>query len=313
VVYLHEILGYTFIAIPSMPITIVGIAVSLYLGFKSRSAYQRWWEACTEWASIRSGSRNWANFVFDIIHAEDKDLDPAVRRELIDRHLAWVNALAYMLREKSRLKASHATRIFNHRRVFAETEFHQHPDSFRRYLSDQEAQRLSELGNSPTYLMRWQSARIGALFREGFLDSYRLGNFMTLIDALSKSQGTCERIKNTPFPRQIANFGLMFSWVFIILLPLAMVDVFEMETARVNMEALLAHEYMFTMVPFTVLISWIFFTMEKVSDSVEDPFEGGVNDVPISALCRTIEIELKQMTGSDDVPARLEPVDGVLY
>ena len=79
------------------------------------------------------------------------------------------------------------------------------------------------------------------------------------------------------------------------------------------MEGLLAHEYMFTMVPFTVLISWIFFTMEKVSDSVEDPFEGGVNDVPISALCRMIEIELKQMLGSDDVPAPLEPIDGVLY
>ena len=53
--------------------------------------------------------------------------------------------------------------------------------------------------------------------------------------------------------------------------------------------------------------------MEKVGDSVEDPFEGGVNDVPISTLCRMIEIELKQMSGSDDVPALLEPVDGVLY
>ena len=42
IVYLHEIRGYTFISIPIMPVTIIGIAVSLYLGFKSRSAYQRW-------------------------------------------------------------------------------------------------------------------------------------------------------------------------------------------------------------------------------------------------------------------------------
>jgi putative membrane protein len=136
---------------------------------------------------------------------------------------------------------------------------------------------------------------------------------MEIIDSLLRTQGACERIKNTPFPRQIANFGLVFTWIFIILLPLALVDAFERETALHHMGSLLAHEYMFTMVPFTVLISWIFFTMEKVSDSVEDPFEGGVTDVPISTLCRVIEIDLKQMAGSEDVPAPLEPVDGVLY
>ena len=80
-----------------------------------------------------------------------------------------------------------------------------------------------------------------------------------------------------------------------------------------GLPTLLSHEYMFTLVPLSVLISWTFFLMEKVSDSVSDPFEGGVADVPISALCRTIEIELGQMVGADDLPAPFEPVDGVLY
>ena len=48
IVYLYEIRGYTYIGIPMMPITIVGIAVSLYLGFKSTSAYNRWWYENTE-------------------------------------------------------------------------------------------------------------------------------------------------------------------------------------------------------------------------------------------------------------------------
>ena len=52
---------------------------------------------------------------------------------------------------------------------------------------------------------------------------------------------------------------------------------------------------------------------QQVSDTVEDPFEGGITDVPISAICRNIEIELSQMVGADDLPERLEPVDGVLY
>lgn len=313
IVYLHEILGYTFIAIPMAPITIVGIAVSLYLGFKSTSAYSRWWEARKLWGKIITDSRSWAFYVFNLVYAEDKELDPAVRRELIDRHLAWVNALAHTLRSSTRLKESRATHIFDRRKIFADADFHQHPGRYRRYLSEQEAQEIADFSNTPLQILRRQSDRLRDLARDGFLDSYRHVKLMSLIDSLLLSQGGCERIKNTPFPRQIANFGQAFTWAFILLLPLGLVDIFEAKTQFLQLGTLLTHEYMFTMVPFTVLISWIFFIMEKVSDSVEDPFEGGVNDVPISALCRIIEIELGQMVGADDLPEPLEPVDGVLY
>jgi putative membrane protein len=70
---------------------------------------------------------------------------------------------------------------------------------------------------------------------------------------------------------------------------------------------------MFTLVSFAMLISWVFYMMERVSDSSEDPFEGGVNDVPVSAMCRSIEIDLKQALGEENIPAMHEPVDEVLY
>ena len=53
--------------------------------------------------------------------------------------------------------------------------------------------------------------------------------------------------------------------------------------------------------------------MEKVSDNVGDPFEGGVNDVPISTWRRTIEIESMLTSGPDDVPAPIESIGGVVY
>lgn len=43
--------------------------------------------------------------------------------------------------------------------------------------------------------------------------------------------------------------------------------------------------------------SWVFFTMEGVGDASEDPFERSMNDVPMNALCRTIERDLRQMLG----------------
>lgn len=137
---------------------------------------------------------------------------------------------------------------------------------------------------------------------------------MDVLAKLNARQGTCDRIKNTPFPRQIAHFGSIFTWIFVSLLPLTFLDVFEAETKSHYLSTILAHEYMYTLVPFTVLISWVFLMMEKISDSTEDPFEGGVHDVPVSALCRFIEIDIKQAMGDKkDVPPSLETVDGVLY
>ena len=53
--------------------------------------------------------------------------------------------------------------------------------------------------------------------------------------------------------------------------------------------------------------------MELVGEYSENPVEGRYNDVPISALSRTIEIDLRQMLGETEVPEPLEPIDGILY
>ena len=287
---------------PILPVTTIGIAVSLYLGFKSTSAYNRWWEARMIWGGIINDSRNWANHVCNLIYDEEKEPDPDLIKEFIDRHLAWVNALAHQLRRPTRLKASRYTYAFDHRRIFEDRDFHQNSESYQRFLSAAELQYVSSYANPATHILRRQGDRLREILRDGLLDNYRHVQMMSILENCYQAQGKCERIKNTPFPRQIADFGLLFTWTFIFLLPLAFVGVFESSSQTLKLSELVSHEYMFTLVPFTVLISWMFFLMEKVSDSTEDPFEGGVTDVPVSALCRTIEIDLKQMAGAKKVP-----------
>ena len=61
------------------------------------------------------------------------------------------------------------------------------------------------------------------------------------------------------------------------------------------------------------VVTWVFVSMEGIGDSSEDPFERSMNDVPMNALCRTIEIDLRQMLRETDLPEP-EPVhDGILY
>ena len=65
-------------------------------------------------------------------------------------------------------------------------------------------------------------------------------------------------------------------------------------------------------VPVAFLVSLVFLMIETMSRYLQDPFENKVTDTPMNALCRTIEINLRQLLGETDLPEKLEPVDGVL-
>lgn len=65
-------------------------------------------------------------------------------------------------------------------------------------------------------------------------------------------------------------------------------------------------------VPFFTIIAWVFNTMEVVGDTSENPFENSVNDVPLTAICRVIEIDLRDMLGETNLPQRVQPVNSVL-
>ena len=58
--------------------------------------------------------------------------------------------------------------------------------------------------------------------------------------------------------------------------------------------------FIWAAVPFCVVVSWIFHTMERIGRVGENPFEGSANDVPISTMARALEIELRHVLGEDD-------------
>lgn len=51
---------------------------------------------------------------------------------------------------------------------------------------------------------------------------------------------------------------------------------------------------------------WIFHTVERIGRVTENPFEGSVNDIPITTISRGIEIDLRQVIGGD--PESISPL-----
>lgn len=54
----------------------------------------------------------------------------------------------------------------------------------------------------------------------------------------------------------------------------------------------------------TFFIPIIFVAIEKTSILMQDPFENRPMDTPVTDLATTIEINLKQMIGDEDIPIK---------
>ncbi len=293
------------ISIPFLPLSTIGIAVAFYVGFKNSQSYDRFWEARKIWGSIVNLSRTWSNQVLSYLTSlpgqqpNASGQVQAIQQALIYRHVAWVNALRIQLRRTTIVDRENLSYV-------PDLKLQNDRDCTEQIGTFLEAgEYLEVIGkvNTATQLLRNQGEALKQLHAQGLLDDFRHIDLMQTLKELYNQQGACERIKNTPFPRQYAFFSSVFVWIFVLLLPLGLVS----EFAKLD-----AQNSWWLAVPFSVLISWIFTTIEIVGDNSEDPFENYINDVPMSALCRTIEIDLREMLGETHLPPKVQPVDDIL-
>lgn len=310
VVYAFHFLEHNNInmSIPFLPLSTIGIAVAFYIGFKNNSSYDRFWEGRKIWGGIVNYSRTWGNQVMGYITNYRANVDHneeeinAIKKKLIYRHIAWLNALRMQLRQPTSFSIKHPKSVRSLGEGSAERKHWD--EEVGEFLNNEEYQILIDKKNTATHLIRQQGEDLKKLMHEsGLIDDFRHMNMMASLEEFYNLQGKCERIKNTPFPRQYAYFSGIFTWIFVLLLPFGMVGEF----------AKMGHSTVWLTIPFCILISWVFSTMESVGDTSEDPFEGFINDVPMTALCRTIEIDLREMLGETDLPPKIKPVKDVLY
>jgi putative membrane protein len=62
----------------------------------------------------------------------------------------------------------------------------------------------------------------------------------------------------------------------------------------------------------SALLGFMFLALDRIGRDLEDPFEGTVHDVPMQAIARTIEIDLRQMVGASPTEGAIPIEDGVL-
>jgi len=306
----YFVVGAKCFFVPWQPVLLVGTALAFYLGFKNNASYDRLWEARKIWGAIINNSRSFAAMVLGFVtnlHAPDsvseKELH-AIKRRLIFRHLAWLTCLRYQLRTPRKWEHTEETERFNKYFPNLKTpELHVKMDEvLQEFLSAEEMADLEGKSNKATQVLTAQTLDLQHLRERGLLDDFRHMELQKFVSMMYDEQGKSERIKNFPFPRQYATVPLLLIKFMSFLLPFALIEDFEK----------VGPNFVWMIIPFNGIVTWVFILMEMIGDYSENPFEGTYNDVPISNISRTIEIDLKEMLREAKIPEPLQPVDGML-
>jgi putative membrane protein len=288
---LYQLAGWHALALPWPVLAMLGTAASFIVGFKNAQTYGRTAEGQQIWSAITASSRYWGLISRDFPVAGDAG------RALVNRHLAWLTAVRYQLREPRVWEA--ATHKQNAEYQDGQFTVAEHvvplQTALEHYLPRGDVAALMQQGGVPMALMAQQSASVRDLYTRQELAVLHYTEMQKTLKDFIDQHARAERLKNFPYPRQYAIVNTLFVWSFALLLPLGLVK-----------------DYAWLAVPCSVLLGWMYVALDQVGESTDNPFEGGANDVPITHLCGIIACDLRTLLGECNVPPVPVPAGAIV-
>lgn len=177
------------------PFTVLGVALSIFLGFRNNAAYERWWEARKLWGQLVFEIRNFARAVQALVPEDSGEIRP-----LLMESLAFCHYLRGSLRD-----------------VDADVEV--------RRLVGEAADTYRAAVNKPDAVLRSMERRLAALKRVGRIEAMDFRLLDERISGMAALQAGCERIHGTPLPFTYSLLLHRFAYWFCLLLPFGLVSV----------------------------------------------------------------------------------------
>lgn len=261
------------ITLSTIPFTLIGLPLAIFLGFRNSAAYDRYWEGRKLWGELvlrcRSLSRQCQSFIQppsdDLAQASDV---AQAQQRMVYRAIAFVHALRLQLRGCSDC------------------------GELQRWLGEAEWLCLQAASSKHDALMLDMGKELGHCQRQGWIDPCLAASIDSTLSAMSAAAASCERIKGTPIPFSYTLLLHRTAYLYCFLLPFGLVDTIGFMT------------------PFVVaIVAYTFFGLDALGDEIEEPFGLEPNDLPLDTLCRTIEINLLESLGEAPQRGKLEPVN----
>lgn len=162
----------------------------------------------------------------------------------------------------------------------------------KEWLSEKEVASLIGCNNLPMGILSLQSQSLRQLHDDQALDKLSQIELEKTIARLTASMGKCERIKKTVFP-PIYRYGLHGSiYLFVVFLSLSVA--FKLQHFVLEFIIL-------------VIVSMVFFFLEKAAYRMQDPFENLPTDTPVTSIAEKIKRDTLALLNVEDVSAPYKP------
>ncbi|UYZ83903.1 bestrophin [Entomomonas sp. E2T0] len=162
------------------------------------------------------------------------------------------------------------------------------------YLTKQEYQELEKSPNIPNNLLSKLGIEFANVCQKTNTNAVLLSSVDRELSHLSGVLSGCEKIKNTPLPFPYILLLHRTVHIYCFVLPFCLVDSIGWTT------------------PFAVcFLAYTFFGLDALGDQISDPFDAQQNDLPLDAMSRNLEINVKEIIGQE-LPEPINPVDDVL-
>ncbi len=272
---IHYKVDQQHFSLTTQPFTLIGLVLGIFLGFRNHAAYDRYWEGRKLWGRLVNASRSLARQALTLAQAGQDESNPASCRHFQTDLIHRQIAYVHALRHHLRDTDSH--------------------EDLAPFLDPEERQQLQTQKNIPIAILQSMGERIRRAWDAGWISEYHLPVIEGTLTTLTDIQGGCERIKNTPIPWVYTVLTHRIVAFYCFFLPFGIIKDVQELTPLVVM-----------------LISHAFFGLDEIGDEIEDPFGTEPQHLPLTALCRTIEVNLRQALDEKEIPEMLKPVNGIL-
>ena len=250
--------------------TLLGVALSLFLGFRNNASYQRWWEARMLWGQLVYDARSLTRQVLSFID-DDNEHGRETQRTMVYLTIAFAHAVRHRLRGTP---------------PWADID---------PFVASIHHDRMHQAKNVPDHIMRLMGKHLGDIRRQGLVSEQVIQNMDERLTSMTIVLAACERIHNTPLPFAYMLLVHRTTYLYCIMLPFGLVASLGWATPLV-----------------CAVIAYTFFGLDALSEELEEPFGLAANQLPLTALSRTIEINLREALGETNLPTDIMPIDGYL-
>ncbi|WP_029002886.1 bestrophin family protein [Azorhizobium doebereinerae] len=186
-------------AVSSAPFALIGIALSIFLGFRNSACYERWWEARKQWGELVIACRTLARQTI-LLEGRGEGRGERTRAELVHLAISLTYALLMHLRP-----GGDARRIFAH-------------------LPEEARAGIQASRNRPDFILRRIGATLSDARRQGLLSDIEFSIIDGTVNHLASAVASCERILTTPVPFAYTLLLHRTAYVFCFLLPFGFAD-----------------------------------------------------------------------------------------